>query len=214
MNPNLRMYHMAPFRKYKTLISQLTLILGLLSADASLACGGDALATKGWSLNHLTYSDAGSLPFLSPGNDSRINLLYLMSDANHWTVEGQTSDVDYPAGMEIYSPALFSYSQIEAFFSNAPINAAQGCARSNSWKTSFLDEGEGSRCRSLASGAKAFTNAVENDQKLTPTERAALISAREGWALQCDSQQLKDVLVRDPLTGIQTFSASAKDFAN
>ncbi len=53
----------------------------LLPLDAALACGGGPDTGPVWTLDHRQYAGDNGLPFLSPGNDSRINLQFLMLDA-------------------------------------------------------------------------------------------------------------------------------------
>lgn len=184
----------------------------LMIAEESHACGSEPLATKGWALDHFKYSDAEGLPFLSPGNDSRINLLYLMSDANGWAIKDQSSGSNDSVGLKIYSPALFALAQLQSVFSGAPVSQAEGCSRHNDWKTSFFDDGEGSRCRTLESGSKIFAEVVEKEDKLTPAERAALISARQKWSIQCDTASQRLPIQSTALMNIANPSKEAKAF--
>ena len=52
----------------------------LVSASAARACSGSDEPSGRWTLDHREYSGESGLPFLSPGNDSRINLQFLMMD--------------------------------------------------------------------------------------------------------------------------------------
>src|SRR3984957_3689842 len=54
----------------------------LLSTAAVFACAGGDEATISWSLDRLDYSGVNGVPFLSPGNDTRFNLQFLMLDTN------------------------------------------------------------------------------------------------------------------------------------
>ncbi len=197
----------------KALLCCILTAVSLATSGSAFACGSEPSATTGWSLDHFEYSETDALPFLSPGNDNRVNMLYLMSDANNWVINSPKLQPETPFGARIYSPALFSMSQLVSVFSDLPVTEALGCSRNNKWKTSFLDDGEGSRCKTIGTGVKAFADALEQEPKVSPAERQALTSSREQLLVQCDAPQSTNVLVNSALSNISNPSAMAKDFA-
>ena len=188
-------------------------VISLLATERASACGSEPSATLGWSLDHSEYSDTDALPFLSPGNDNRVNMLYLMSDANNWSISNPKIEPKTPFETNIYSPALFSFSQLIPVFSNAPPAEALGCSRDNKWKTSFLDDGEGSRCKTIGSGVKAFSDALEQESRLSSSERQALMSAREQLLIQCDAPQQNNYIPSNILSNISSPSQTSKEFS-
>lgn len=206
----MRLFSKSAMRR--ALLSILTVVPFAMS-DGAFACGSEPSATTGWSLDHFEYSETDALPFLSPGNDNRVNMLYLMSDANNWVINSPKIEPETPFNARIYSPALFSISQLMSVFSDLPVSEALGCSRNNKWKTSFLDDGEGSRCKTIGTGIKAFTDAVDQEPKISAAERQALISSREQLLIQCDAPQSTNILAINALSNISNPSAEAKDFA-
>lgn len=188
-------------------------VIGALATENASACGSEPSATLGWSLDHYEYSEVGELPFLSAGNDNRVNMLFLMSDANNWSIHSPAIEPEAPFNAHIYSPALFSFSQLISVFSDIPAPEAPGCSRSAKWKTSFLDEGEGSRCKTIGPGIKSFSDALEQESGLTSSERQALASAREQLLIQCDGPQQNNNIPTNFFSNISSPSRIANEFS-
>ncbi|HZZ87942.1 MAG TPA: hypothetical protein VFE13_06360, partial [Caulobacteraceae bacterium] len=118
--------------------------LGVSAAHAS----GDFGCDPTWQLAKTVYSDCDSVPFLSPGNDSRVNLQLLLLDAGRAKI-GPPPTTDPPTPPIASSAAPFT---LEAF------SALLG-ARSPDEDSDYAS-GEGSRCRTNTAGAAAFETAL------------------------------------------------------
>jgi hypothetical protein len=175
----------------------------VVSAHAALACGGDASRTDRWSLDRTEYvryydRDAG-LPFLSPGNDSRINLQFLMMDARPWPVGSP------PGSSDLESTVLFERSALEGLFRGKPAGAPDPGASGRA-------DGEGSRCASLGAGAQAFAEAAQAEKGLAEIERNALVNARNQFSASCNDQAAAPP-EQDFLSGLPQPSPAAREFA-
>jgi len=180
----------------------------LLPTGAALACGdGSPPKTLHWSLDHREYAGRGGLPFLSPGNDSRINLEFLMLDASPKTIKTPESALDAtPEDINAYYPVLSS------IFTIADMNAACGRDPGASAPPPGLADGEGSRCLSLEAGKQAFVQAVQAETALSEAEKTALVAARTRLTAACDGKSAS-AAPEDPLAGTAQASPAAKDFA-
>lgn len=136
-------------------------IVGLLCGIGAWACAGGDWDTPRWALVTKQYDPYGSSALLSPGNDTRANLLLLLADRR---------------------PATGLIRQIEAGKPNAlfPWNALvtrPAAERDSSDYTA--DWREPSRCQSNPDGAAAFTAALKANSAVPAAEKQALIAARE-----------------------------------
>src|SRR5580692_494432 len=59
----------------------LTLLAAFALQAGAARASGDFTCTPAWKLDKTLYSDCDNLPFLSPANDSRVNLQLLLLDA-------------------------------------------------------------------------------------------------------------------------------------
>ncbi len=104
---------------------------------------------------------------LAPGNDTRVNLLLLLSyRRGSPPAPGKSAPSDQPS-------ALFEWRTFADWLEPHPENS-----------DTQYSSGEGSRCRSNDSGAAAFVGAV-NAAKLPGGEHDALIAARQGLHPDC-----------------------------
>ncbi len=145
--------------------------VGLLAWHAPARASGDYGCGPSWRLDQSAGCE--NLIFLAPGNDTRVNLtLMLLDKAGRQAPPAEPE----PDGYDPYLPEpLFDWSGFRARFKTA----AEPVPNS-----SFAD-GEGSRCRSNASGAASFEAAVNAARKLADSERAALIAARRELKPSC-----------------------------
>ncbi|WP_240160767.1 hypothetical protein [Burkholderia sp. Ax-1719] len=160
----------------------LTGLLPLLSATAAHASGDDGCFTTS-TLRHPSYT-CGGLPFLSPGNDTRINAMLLMTDGKRLSQtfpDPQKIPVaDRPNQLVV--PFLYDYSGwID--IGQKPASADDN-ADANGQSTSYAD-GEGSICRSIAAGDQAFNAALGAAKGLPADEAARLRTARADMAKAC-----------------------------
>src|SRR5208283_3995539 len=92
--------------------------LVLLPLAAAKACGQPELNWHYWSLDHREYAVGDGLPFLSPGNDSRINLQFLMLDAASRTITPPRSALE--SIHDVASTRLFNLSDLNAACGRVP----------------------------------------------------------------------------------------------
>ncbi|QGM46325.1 hypothetical protein [Methylocystis heyeri] len=189
------------------------ILLGAISCllflpGAAHACGGaGGPPAQHWSLDHKSYAGGAGLPFLSPGNDSRINLQLLTLDARSLTLPaGATPE----ASKDVDAASMFTIADLSSACGRIP---APGVAPPDASAASpALADGEGSRCLSLEAGRKAFVEAVQADKSLSEAERDALTAARARVTATCDDKT-SPATSEDPLAGAPKPSAAARDFA-
>jgi hypothetical protein len=169
---------------------------------AAEACASGPDTGPSWTLDHREYAGEGGLPFLSPGNDSRINLQFLMLDAAAKTLAPPRSGLDL--NRQVGSSRLFAISDLDAACGRAP--------KSNGPAPPTAD-GEGSRCLSLESGKEAFVATVKAESALSESERALLIEARNRLTSTCDEKSAKAFQPEDPLAKATQPTKAAREFA-
>ncbi len=186
------------------LLPSLTLALGTLFAALAQASSDD-ICSPTWKLYANQLDSCSNLPFLSPGNDSRVNLRLLLADQGSLPLTPRPLIQD-ELGMG-YGPVPFMHyrlhpaqPELDPATGNPPkpgpspateqldsLLQAVGLRRANQ-KTAgdgFLS-GEGSRCRSNSdASALAFVEQL-NQAQLSPEERQALAEARVQLLASCD----------------------------
>jgi hypothetical protein len=169
---------------------------------AANACASGPDTGPSWTLDRREYAGENGLPFLSPGNDSRVNLQFLMLDAAAKTIAPPRSGQDL--NRQVGSSQLFAISDLDAACGRAPKGdrAAPPTA-----------DGEGSRCLSAESGKEAFTAAVKAEGTLTESERALLIEARNRLTSTCDEKSAKSFQAEDSLVKAMQPTKAAREFA-
>jgi hypothetical protein len=143
------------------------LVSGLLALPLMTPAhaSGDFGCTVEWKLVNPARTGCANMPALGPGNDTRVNLLLLLFD-RHGTPPEQAS----PAAQSI----LIDWPDFRDRFFPAAANDSADYA-----------DGEGSRCRSNASGATGFEAALDATPELPPDERATLLAARKALSPTC-----------------------------
>ena len=126
---------------------------------------GDWGCSQSWKLVHPAYDECSNVAMLSPGNDTRTNLVLLLIDRHG--AEGLPR-----GGHNLNDPAkpldaLFDWQTLRNTLYPRPESSDDSYA-----------SGEGSRCRSNASGASAFNDAILANHKVPDAERAILVEAR------------------------------------
>ncbi|GLS17764.1 hypothetical protein GCM10007874_07790 [Labrys miyagiensis] len=180
----------------------------LLSTQAARACGDDREIGH-WVLDQKAYSSSYALPFLSPGNDSRINLQLLMRDVGSAgaptadQAKGQPGDTGLDASM------LFANFNIDNVLTSDGLGADNPSGAGI--PPSVFSTEEGTRCVSSASGQQAFVAALQAEQGLSANERTLLSDARGRMNPDCSATA--SVAWQDPLAGVAQPSAAAQDFA-
>lgn len=146
-------------------------------ADAS----GDFGCTPDWTLEASSYDCAGSA-MISPRNDTRINLFWLLRDGAGLSTPGPLA---YPAAdweNASYGHVFLSWDTLQAAFWPRPDTAGED---------GYGDEANsaGSRCQTLASGDKAFRSALAASKGLKPGEGDTLSQARDLVKPACDGDK-------------------------
>jgi hypothetical protein len=159
----------------------LTLAAAFLLQAGSARASGDFTCYPTWKLDKTVYSDCDNLPFLSPGNDSRVNLQLLLLDAGQAKL-GPPPKTDPPPPPIVDSAEAFTLEDFSALIGPRP-PAAPADADSNPDYAS----GEGSRCRSNDAGAAAFEAALGASAAVPEAERTILAAARKAVSPGCDA---------------------------
>lgn len=142
--------------------------LALLAPAGALQASGDYGCSPKWTLFNGGYGCNDSA-VLAPGNDSRVNLYYLLRDRQGAGTAGLSYAV--PRGDEYqYLAAGHNFLSWDGFASAY-------------YRDDPLDKGDngghhGSRCISLGSGDAAFAAAMQANRGVAAADRAALTSAR------------------------------------
>jgi hypothetical protein len=142
---------------------------GLLAAGPALA-SGDFECVPAWKVRKSERTECDNLPFLSPGNDSRVNLQLLLMDAGAATLHA-------PADVQAGAPS-FSLDNLNAALAAKPPQSASD-------ESSDRAQGEGSRCSSNAAGIEAFKAEMTATTGLPAAEREALTAARAAVRADC-----------------------------
>lgn len=156
----------------------LRIALGLAAAftpAVPLMASGDYGCEPTWSLFHRGYNRCGNRAVLSPGNDTRVNLLYLLRDRQGASSQGFTAPKREWSD-RLLGASFFEWGDLRVVY--YPPAGEPG---------TYPDH-YGSRCISLASGTTAFTEALRANRQVPLAERGALEQAREGLARRCDAQ--------------------------
>lgn len=145
--------------------------LGFAAYAGSAQACADGGCEMSWSLRNPHLSCAGRA-VLAPGNDSRINLMFLMAD------RAGKGPVSAPG------PDLAGYGYGNAFFEWPMLRAAYTPARTGDDEAGVSD---GSRCDSVASGGQAFAAAMAASG-VAPGEQQKLTAARGRLELACNGR--------------------------
>ncbi|TLP76645.1 outer membrane assembly lipoprotein YfiO [Pseudomonas nitroreducens] len=212
-----------------TLLALITGCLGVQEARAS----SDDSCYPSWNLKRDSLDVCNSLPFLSPGNDSRVNLQLLLADAgqasipNHALTDDEQQlgygQVPFPLARWLEGAAPGDSTDSSSAASTAPLadlaariglpaDAVQSSADS-------FASGEGSRCRSNNAGtAQDFLSQLLLVDSLSAGERQGLARARLTLlgACQWDETQLSVLLPGDlqsaPAKAYRSYLKGAADF--
>lgn len=160
----------------KRLIPLAISVLALLAPASPLQASGDYGCTPRWTLFNGGYGCNDSA-VLAPGNDSRVNLYYLLRDRQGVGTAGlsyapPSEDEDLGSGHNFLSWGGFAY----AFY------------RSGGQEEGDDNGGHyGSRCISLVSGDTAFAAAMQANRGVSAADRTALTLARVLLGQTCGS---------------------------
>jgi len=187
------------------LLASLLLAIGFLVATPAWA-SGDFSCSVAWKLKLTELSDCNNQPYLSPGNDSRVNLQLLLLDAGkarlHAPGPPKSADDRYPNPL-LAGPSPFTLGDLDDLIAPPP-------APGSSDDSSDHADGEGSRCNSNATGADQFNTALAASPAVPAADRQALIAARAALSPSCADDPKAPPPVPPP---VSVRSALGKQFA-
>jgi len=154
------------------LVTSLCLV-GMLAFCVPARASGDYGCSPEIRPASTEFSDCGSTALLAPGNDTRVNLVLLMTDLHGGPRPGVPRPADPAQDPEPVVP--FGWSDFSSRF--RPANAA------DDGSTGLWASGEGSVCLSIESGRLEFIAALASERKLPEDDRRRLTEART--ALTC-----------------------------
>jgi hypothetical protein len=162
-----------------------------LFSSVSYASGDYSCVAPRGTIFFRAYDTCNSVPFLSPSNDSRLNLELLLIDAGKLTGVLNLSQ-ENPASRDLAQ--LNVPFDLESWQLNEPglgtgtdAGSANSAANSNDYA-----QGEGSRCINAKDGLEAFNKAVNAAAALPKEEASILIAARGALAPNCSSTTNSD----------------------
>lgn len=146
-------------------------------AVAPVQASADSTCYPTWKIRQTDNNGCSSTALLSPGNDTRVNLLMLLHD-RHGAV-GVSNVPDYD-----------SYYNDRRRSDAEPFNFPYFAGRMGPGRKERDDSGDfpwGTRCMSNDAGSAAFIAAVGAAKGLSGEERATLAAARSAMKPQCSS---------------------------
>lgn len=150
-------------------------LLGAIALPQAAGASGDFGCDPAWRLFNREFNRCSNSALLSPGNDTRVNLLFLARDKQAAPATGFA----YP-GENLAEPGLghnfFSWRMLRGSLYPQPEAADDD------------NPHYGSRCISLASGTAAFNAALAANRSVPAAERTALIGARAKTGLYCTEE--------------------------
>ena len=150
-------------------------LIAMLIALGALSTGLPALASSDMGCDQrlvpvsASFSDCASSALLAPGNDTRVNLAWLMMDAHGGRKPPAVQPAD-PA-QRPWPSVPFGWSQLYSRFVSPQGSDDAG---PKAWSS-----GEGTICVSNDRGQADFLEALQAERKLAENERASLIAARK-----------------------------------
>ena len=156
-----------------------------LTSSVSYASGDFGCGAPRGTVFFLNYQSCNSVPYLSPSNDSRLNLELLLIDAGRLTGSlNATQTPDYMVRKDFVSLRVpFDMNNWQV--SEPGSRSATDSSGANTTDSSDHAQGEGSRCNSAGSGLEAFKDAVNAAAGLSKEDRAILIEARTNLMVDC-----------------------------
>jgi len=210
------------------LLSSLTLAISAIVCAQAQASSDDSCSPS-FSIFKKGYDACSNLPFLSPGNDSQVNLRLLL--ANNGSLQLSPNPLTKDDRAEGYGEVPFANYRLDLSLAPAVADEAGSAATADDPQAGLLEEalgklnvkredvangaadlihGEGSRCLSNNDySALLFVRQLKEANQLSAAERQALATARVKMLQACawDPQQLQAPMPTD------MSSAAAKELA-
>jgi hypothetical protein len=161
------------------------IFLAFLSTE-SYASGDFGCGAPRGTIFLRSYETCNSVPFLSPANDSRLNLELLLIDAGRLTGTLSSSG-QYPAPGDVaWLQVPFNLEDWQVHERTSSAAADSGALKSTADSNDYA-QGEGSRCSNARNGMAALENAVNAAVALPKDEASTLIAARRALAPNCNA---------------------------
>lgn len=151
------------------------LLLGLsLFWTTSVNASSDSTCYPNWKIKQTAMDGCSSTALLSPGNDTRVNLLMLLNDryGSVGPAGKYSSDIADRRG----EAEPFGYSVFALTLGPAPTEAEDDETGSFPW---------GTRCMSNMTGSADFLNALGKAKNIPADERATLVAVRTMLKPEC-----------------------------
>lgn len=178
--------------------------LAVLAMQGSPArASADTTCYPAYTARHGDMSGCDNMALLGPGNDTRVNLFFLLLDKYPKRYKFAGYDVS-PSAYEVamQGNSVFTWDRLSyGFFRGDEANDENG---------SVYGDQSGSRCVSYASGTTAFETAVTS-AKLAGAERSALIAARRAMKPECGENGNAMATLDAALGGVS--STAGREFA-
>lgn len=177
---------------------------GTAALAAVLAFSGPAQASSDstcypqWKVRQTDYLGCSGMALLSPGNDTRINLLMLLND-RHGDV-GVSHAISYDMMERRGDAQPFDYGIFALTLGKSPPETEEG--------TDF----QGTRCVSNSAGARDFEAALAAAKGVSPAERTLLSMARKAMQPECGEGSHMRAAVTKTVDSMT--SKTGRDFAN
>jgi TolA-binding protein len=177
----------------RKLLNVFLLAAGLL-APASAWASGDFSCAIHWTLKLTDLTGCNNSPFLSPSNDSQVNLQLLLLDAGKAQIHSiggprrPSADDPYPPSV---GPSPFTVDGLKDLL-EPPTLSPSGAAETD------RVEGEASRCDSNVDGATQFAAAL-SASIASPSDRSALLAARVALKPNCADDPKMPPAARSPV---------------
>jgi hypothetical protein len=181
---------------HRLLISTVAMA-GAFAFSSPVQASTDSTCYPAWKVKQTAMDGCSGMALLSPGNDTRINLLMLLAD-RHGDV-GISHAISYNALDRRGDAQPFDYALFSSFVGQSPPED-EGSA------------GYGDRCISNASGQQDFDAALKAAKSLSESERTQLSSARQTLIPQCGDGEMTHPPVAAAVAGIT--SQAGRAFAN
>jgi hypothetical protein len=173
-------------------------VLYALFSQSVLACSDDSCYPT-WDLKRDLLDTCNNTPFLSPANDSRVNLQLLLADAVHTPMTEPTTDDYYkdqgyarvPFPIDLSDNTDNSDTSTEQPASSPLTEQALELGVPNETITSLLTQNntwEGSRCASNnAQTAQIYLQQLKQAKSIPAAERQSLAQSRLAILQSCDA---------------------------
>lgn len=175
-------------------------MVAIFLAMIVLAWGGTAHASSDagcypqWKVKQGDYNGCSGTALLSPGNDTRINLLMLLHDRHGAVGPAANYAIGFGVVERLGDAEPFDWPTFAHALGPSPKGAEDGEAG---------DFPFGTRCMSNMVGSAEFVDAVAKAKGLSAEERATLTAVRIGLNPQCSDAKALDV-TRDALAGVKS----------